>query len=106
MWREIAADRTHEVPVKGGTVILYDFGEGGNLKDWNRVPDMRRITVPALFLCGRHDELMLACSLRMKQHMAQAEVKVFPNSAHMPFYEQPQACYPVLIAVLKRNLAA
>jgi proline iminopeptidase len=72
----------------------------GNLKDWNRVPDLPRITVPVLITCGQHDELTPACAMRMKLHLPDATLKVFPNSSHMPFYEEPQAYYPALLAFL------
>ncbi|MGV8951909.1 MAG: proline iminopeptidase-family hydrolase [Cypionkella sp.] len=88
--------------MQGPNEFLYT----GNLKDWNRVPDLHKIAVPTLILCGQHDELTPACSLRMKQHMPQAEIKVFPNASHMPFYENSDAYYPVLIDFLKRNLSA
>jgi proline iminopeptidase len=75
----------------------------GNLKDWNRVPDLHRITVPVLITCGQHDELTPACALRMKLHLPNAELKVFPNSSHMPFYEEPHAYYPALLDFLSRH---
>jgi proline iminopeptidase len=85
--------------MQGPNEFLYT----GNLKDWNRVPDLPRIAVPTLITCGQHDELTPACALRMKQNLPNAELKVFPNSSHMPFYEEPDAYYPVLIDFLERN---
>ena len=85
--------------MQGPNEFLYT----GNLKDWNRVPELHRITVPVLITCGQHDELTPACAARMRQHLPNAELKVFPNSSHMPFYEEPQAYYPVLLDFLKRN---
>jgi proline iminopeptidase len=78
----------------------------GNLKDWNRVPDLHRIKVPVLITTGQHDELTPACALRMKLHLPNAELHVFPNSSHMPFYEEPQAYYPVLLEFLKKHRGA
>ena len=75
----------------------------GNLKEWNRVPDLHRITVPVLIVVGRHDELTPACALRMKLHLPDAELAVLPNSSHMPFYEEPEAYYPVLLGFLARH---
>jgi proline iminopeptidase len=75
----------------------------GNLKDWNRVPDLHRIAVPVLIAVGRHDELTPACALRMKLHLPDAELAVFPNSSHMPFYEEPGAYYPVLLRFLAKH---
>ena len=80
-----------------------EFHYIGNLKDWNRVPDLHRITVPVLITCGQHDELTPACALRMKLHLPNAELKVFPNSSHMPFYEEPHAYYPALLDFLNRH---
>ena len=78
----------------------------GNLKDWNRVPDLHRIAVPALILVGQHDELTPACALRMKLALPDATLRCFANSSHMPFYEEPQAYYPVLLDFLRRHREA
>jgi proline iminopeptidase len=75
----------------------------GNLKDWNRVPDLPRITVPVLITVGHHDELTPACAARMKRALPDAELHVFPNSSHMPFYEEPDRYYPVLLDFLARR---
>jgi proline iminopeptidase len=75
----------------------------GNLKDWNRVPDLHRIKVPVLITVGQHDEQTPACALRMKLHLPDAELHVFANSSHLPFYEEPQAYYAVLLEFLKKH---
>ncbi|PIP01117.1 Proline-specific peptidase [uncultured Pleomorphomonas sp.] len=75
----------------------------GNLKDWNRVPDLHRIAVPTLITCGEHDELTPACALRMKLNLPDAELRVFANSSHMPFYENPGDYYPALLAFLGKH---
>jgi len=80
-----------------------EFTYTGNLKDWNRIPDMHRITVPVLITVGAHDELTPACAARMKQALPDAEMTVFENSSHMPFFEEPQAFFPVLIDFLARR---
>lgn len=85
--------------IQGPNEFLYV----GNLKDWNRIPDMGRIAVPTLITVGQHDELTPACALRMKLALPDAELKVFPNSSHMPFFEEPEAFFPVLIDFLARR---
>jgi proline iminopeptidase len=75
----------------------------GNLKDWNRMPDLPRITVPVLITVGHHDELTPACAARMQRGLPDAELHVFPNSSHMPFYEEPERYYPVLLDFLARR---
>src|SRR5215475_4678512 len=87
------------VAMQGPNEFLFT----GNLKDWNRVPDLHRITVPVLITVGQHDELTPACALRMKLHLPDAELAVFPNSSHMPFYEEPEAYYPVLLRFLEKH---
>ena len=77
----------------------------GNLKDWNRVPDLHRITAPVLITVGLHDEITPACAARMKRHLPNAELVVFPNSSHTPFYEEPAAYDAALLAFLGRNRA-
>lgn len=85
--------------MQGPNEFLYT----GNLKDWNRVPDLPKITVPVLITCGEYDELTPACALRMKLSLPDAELNVIANASHMPFYENPQAYYPVLLDFLSRR---
>ncbi len=74
----------------------------GNLKDWNRLGDLHRIAVPALITVGRHDEITPACAVRMKLALRDATLKVFDNSSHLPFYEEPEIYYPALTGFLDR----
>lgn len=78
----------------------------GNLKDWNRIPDLPRMTVPTLITVGEHDELTPACALRMKLAIPNAELKVFTSASHMPFYENPGDYYPALLDFLARHRQA
>lgn len=76
----------------------------GNLKDWNRLEQMGEFRMPVLITTGQHDELTPACAMRMNLALhGRAELHVFPNSSHMPFYEEPQAYFPVLLDFLQRN---
>jgi proline iminopeptidase len=77
----------------------------GNLKDWNRTADLPRIICPVLITVGKHDEITPACALRMKQGLVQAELVVFPNSSHMPFYEEPAAYDAALLGFLGKHAA-
>jgi proline iminopeptidase len=75
----------------------------GNLKDWNRIPEMHRITVPTLIMCGEHDELTPACSMRMHNVLPNSDVTVFPNCSHMTMYENPEDYVARVAAFLKHN---
>jgi proline iminopeptidase len=85
--------------MQGPNEFLYT----GNLKDWNRIGDMHRIACPVLITVGQHDELTPACALKMKNALPDAELKVFPNSSHMPFFEEPDVFFPALLDFLRRH---
>ncbi len=80
-----------------------EFCYTGSLKDWNRVPDLHRITQPTLVLCGLHDELTPACALRMHAALPESRIRVFQNSSHCPFLEEPDAYFAVLQAFLDEH---
>ena len=77
-----------------------EFCYTGSIKDWNRVPDMHRITQPALVMCGLHDELTPACARLMHTALPDSRIKVFQNSSHLPFWEEPEAYFAVLAGFL------
>jgi proline iminopeptidase len=47
-------------------------------------------------LCGLHDELTPACARLMHQALPDSRIKIFQNSAHLPFWEEPDAYFEVL----------
>ena len=77
----------------------------GNLKEWNRIPDMHRLTMPTLIITGTHDEIGPACALKMHNVLPNSEVVVFPNSSHVPFYEEPDNYFDNLKNFLARQSA-
>jgi proline iminopeptidase len=80
-----------------------EFTFTGNYKNWSRLKDMHTLTQPTLILCGMHDELTPACSMLMHNELPNSRIKVFKNSAHMPFYEEPDAYFTTLLEFLARN---
>lgn len=82
--------------MQGPNEFLYT----GNLKHWNRIPDMHRITQPCLITTGMHDELTPACAMRMQQALPDAELVVFKNSSHLPHWEEPEKYFPILLDFL------
>jgi proline iminopeptidase len=75
----------------------------GNLRNWSRVRDLHTIEAPVLITVGQHDEQTPACALQMKLELPQAKLHVFPNSSHLPFYEEPALYYPALLDFLTKN---
>jgi proline iminopeptidase len=78
----------------------------GTLKNWDRLPDMHRITVPCLILTGAHDELTPNCAMAMQRALPDARTRIFKNSSHMPFWEEPHVYFPVLLEFLKQHRSA
>ncbi|SDE67209.1 proline iminopeptidase-family hydrolase [Kordiimonas lacus] len=79
-----------------------EFTYTGNMKDWNRVPDMPKILVPTLLMSGLFDEVSPACIMEMHDALPNSEVRVFLESSHMPFFEEPEAYYECLEGFLRR----
>jgi proline iminopeptidase len=75
----------------------------GSISSWNRIDQLHRFTWPTLVINGRHDVLTPACGKRMANALPDAEVAVFPNSSHSPFYEEPQAYRACLRSFLDRQ---
>jgi proline iminopeptidase len=80
-----------------------EFHYIGNLKDWNRLAEMRRIAQPTLILVGQFDELGPACAMRMRESVPHAELVVFGASSHLPMYEEPERYLAVVKDFLDRQ---
>jgi proline iminopeptidase len=61
---------------------------------------MPRIAVPSLILTGMHDELTPTCAMAMQRALPNAQLRIFKNSSHMPFWEEPAEYFPVLLKFL------
>lgn len=83
-----------------------EFTYTGNMRSWNRIPDMHAIRIPCLVLTGQHDELTPACARKIHQALADSRIAVFPNSSHMPFYEEPEAYFSTLMAFISSHSRA
>ncbi|RIK93203.1 MAG: proline iminopeptidase [Proteobacteria bacterium] len=68
----------------------------GNLRHWNRIPDMHKITQPCLIMTGEHDALTPNESEEMLSVMPNARLHLFDNASHFPAYECRDEYYPVM----------
>ncbi len=68
-----------------------EFSVTGQLKDWNRLPDLHRLTMPCLILVGAHDFLTPRSAALMRGRIPDSEMIVFPDSSHSPHLEEPEA---------------
>ena len=73
----------------------------GNLKEWNRINEMKDVKTNTLITVGMHDELPPSCALKMNNALSNSIIKVFKNSSHMPFYEEPDKYFKTLINFIK-----
>ena len=80
-----------------------EFVYTGNLKDWNRIPDMPGIDRPTLIIVGEHDELTPACAMKMHHALPNSRLTVFPNTSHSTCFEDPTAYFSVLEDFLAEN---
>jgi proline iminopeptidase len=77
----------------------------GSITTWNRIDQLHRFTWPTLVLQGQHDVLTPACGMRMLNALPDGQIRIFPNSSHSPFYEEPQAYRRALLDFLDRQRA-
>jgi proline iminopeptidase len=77
-----------------------EFTCTGNLKDWDRLAELHHIQQPSLVLCGLHDELTPDSAARIHRRLKNSRLKVFKNSSHTPFFEEPEAYFSTVRAFL------
>jgi proline iminopeptidase len=80
-----------------------EFCYTGSIRDWDRLDQLHRIVQPALIMCGWHDVGTPACARLMHEALPNGQIAVFPNSSHMPFFEEPEAYFGVLRSFLDRH---
>lgn len=65
-----------------------EFVVNGNLRDWDRTDRLNEITVPALVTVGRYDEITPQCAMTLQEGIADARLRIFEQSSHMPHLEE------------------
>lgn len=84
-----------------------EFHYIGNLRHWSRARDLADVMVPALVTAGAYDEITPVCARNIAESLGgPAEVRIFPNSAHHPHFEEPDAFFGVLTEFLTRIVVA
>jgi len=80
-----------------------EFTTIGNLRYWNRTPDLGQIKIPVLITCGRHDELGPVCAASLHEGLSNAEMVIFEKSAHVSHIEEPEAYRELISRFLAHN---
>jgi proline-specific peptidase len=77
-----------------------EFTISGTLRDWDRIPDLPRISTPTLITVGAYDELTPACAQTLHDGLADARLEIFADSAHMAHWEERERFMSVVGAFL------
>ncbi len=78
-----------------------EFVITGNYKDWNRWPDLHRISVPTLLIAARHGTMSVDDIQKMGRLIPNSRVAVCENGSHLAMYDDQQAYFGHLLAFLK-----
>lgn len=62
----------------------------GNLKDYERVADLKNIKVPTLFVCGRYDEATPETTQFYSDHLPGSKLVVIEEASHIAYWEQEE----------------
>lgn len=65
-----------------------EFCPTGNLKTFDYTPKLHQLDIPALFICGRHDEATPESTRYYQSLVPGAEFHVLENSSHMGYLEE------------------
>lgn len=82
-----------------------EYHYSGSIRTFSRLDALEAFDWPVLILQGQHDALTPACGMRMQHAIAGSQIRVFPNSSHSPFYEEPEAYRNALLAFLDAQRA-
>jgi proline-specific peptidase len=86
-----------------------EFHVVGKLKNWNIIPRLGEISVPALVTSGRHDEATPLIAETVHQGIPGSQWVVFEESSHMAHAEEPERYMRVLddfLSSVEARLAA
>jgi proline iminopeptidase len=79
------------------------FNCSGNLRDWDRMADLPRLTAPTLVTTSEWDYLLPEYARLAWEHLPNAEMVIFRNSGHMPFWDAADRYHPAVLGFLKKH---
>jgi proline iminopeptidase len=95
-------DNTGRSPAHAAMWGPDQFAPTGNLRDWDRAPELARLNLPTLVTCGRHDKFVPECARELQEEIPGASLHVFERSSHMSHLEEPDEFVAVFEAFLAR----
>ncbi|GAB3574476.1 alpha/beta hydrolase family protein [Hymenobacter daeguensis] len=78
-----------------------EFGASGKLVNWDRVPDLPKLTVPVLSIGGRYDTMDPAHMRMIATKVQRGNSLICPRGSHMSMYDDQQTYFKGLLTFLK-----
>lgn len=78
-----------------------EFGVSGRLVNWNRAPDLPKITVPTLVIGATHDTMDPEHMKWMATQMPNGRSLICPNGSHCSMWDDQEHYFPGLISFLR-----
>jgi proline iminopeptidase len=78
-----------------------EFVITGNYKDWDRWPDLHKISVPTLLIAARHGTMSVDDIRKMGRLIPKSRVAVCENGSHCSLYDDQEPYFKYLLAFLK-----
>lgn len=94
-------ENLHHTPVYNAINGPNEFTTIGNLRYWDRSANLHKITTPVLITCGRYDELGPSCANTLHEAIADSELEIFEESAHVAHIEETEKYLARVAAFLK-----
>jgi proline iminopeptidase len=67
-----------------------EFIINGNLRDWSRLNDLHRITLPTLLISGQYDTMNPADIAEMGRRIPKSRVVICPNGSHLSMWDDTE----------------
>ena len=77
-----------------------EFTVTGNFKDWDRMDDLAKITVPTLLIVGRYDTMQVPDIEEMNRRLSDSRMVVCENGSHMCNWDDEDAYFSGLLKFL------
>ncbi len=85
------------IPMQGPS----ELGASGYLENWDRMADLKNITVPTLVIGAQHDTMDPAHMKWMSQQLPDGHYALMPNGSHLSQYDDTENFFPALIDFIK-----
>lgn len=79
-----------------------EFGISGKLATWNRMPDLKNITIPTLVVGAKYDTMDPKHMQKMSELVQNGTYVYCPKGSHMSFYDDQKTYFDGLIPFLKK----